>query len=130
MSLTYPSIPWSTEDLYAHDPRLDNLRKPGTSDFSRQATAADKKVWADLANRQRPIRPEHVSDYAQLTPLKTYWLLHLIYQGAITSGNGGDKDRNAYLAQDYEGRYRTELQNIHIETGGARIRASRKVVRC
>ena len=127
----YPSIPWDTEDLYAHDARIDTLRKPGQSDFSRQATAADNKIWADLANRQRPIRPEHVSDHRQLNPLKVEWMLHLIYQGAVTSGNGPDKDRNAYLAADHEGRYRTEIANIHIETpDGARVKLRRKVVRC
>ena len=130
MSQHYPAIPWDVDDLYAHDGRIDTLKKPG-SDFSRQATAADNKVWADLANRQKPIRPEHVSDYRQLNPLKIFWMMHLIYQGGITSGNGPDKDRNAYLASDFEGRYRTELNNIHIETSdGGRTRPQRKVRRC
>lgn len=124
---SYPEIPWDTDDLYAHDGRIDTLKKPG-SDFTRQATAANTRVWVDLANRQRPIRPEHVSDYRQLNPLKIEWMLHLIYQGGITSGNDGE--RNKFLSEDHEARYRTEMQNIHIESGGARIRAQRKVVRC
>jgi hypothetical protein len=126
----YPSIQWDASDLYAQDARIDTLRKPGQSDYSLQATAADKKIWNDLANRQQPIRPEHVSDHRQLNSLKIEWMLHLIYQGAITSGNGADKDRNAYLAQDHETRYRTELLNVHIEVGGARVRVQRKTRRC
>lgn len=129
-----PAIPWDMEDLYAEDPRVDVLRKPtsgGAVSFDRQAAAADKKIWADLANRQKPIRPEHVSDHRQLTPLKVAWMMHLIYQGALTSGNGPDKDRNAYLADQHEARYRSEIQNIHIETSdGGHVRPQRKVRRC
>ena len=127
---SYPSITWDMDDLYAEDGRIDTLRRPGQTDYSRQATAADKKVWSDLANRQRPIFPHHVNDQRQLNPLKVQWMMHLIYQGGITSGNGADKDRNAFLAADFEERYNRTLQSIHIEVGGARVQVRRKVVRC
>lgn len=117
------------DDLYAQDPRIDTLRKPGDTSFDRQSAAADKKVWADLANRQHPIWSHHVADKAQLTPLKVEWMLHLIYQGGITTGK--DTERNAFLSKDHEQRYRMELGNLHIDTGaGARVQAQRKVVRC
>jgi len=131
MTLSYPAIPWDMDDLYAEDGRIDALKKGSTVNFDKQATAADKKIWADLANRQRPIYPGNVLDHAQLTPLKTYWMMHLIYQGGITSGSGPERDRNAYLAGDFEERYNRELARIHITTPeGARVKAQNKVVRC
>lgn len=127
MSYTAPVIPWTIDDLFAEDGRIDTLKKPGQDDFSRQATAADKKIWADLANRQKPIRPGDVADFSQLTPLKVYWMMHLIYQSGITA----KADRNAYLADDHEARYNSNLAALHIETGdGARVQVRRKLVRC
>jgi hypothetical protein len=119
-------IPCSVDYLKAHESQLDALKKPGVS-YDLYLDAAELKLIADLKNRYRNFILSWVRDLSQLTPLKAYWTLALIYrQASLTKG-----DRNWEMADLYEGRYGAELNALHIEVqDGARVQTTRSVIRC